>query len=105
MKPAPQPFLPLPGLGVYGDLPGHALHSETSRAAAEGIAPRLTALQAEVLASIRSTGERGATTAELVAALGWKRNTVAPRVTELAHARAIFKGERRNGEQAWRARP
>lgn len=70
MTPAPQPSLPF-----YQP-------SQTRYEAAEAIAPKVTALQAEVLSLIRAAGERGLTAHELVAQSGWLTNTAAPRLTE-----------------------
>lgn len=79
----PAPYLPLPGLTPYGELPGHFPFSETSREAAVAIAPQLNDLQAEVLELIRKAGDRGRTVHELVDITGRMKDSIAPRVTEL----------------------
>lgn len=101
-----------PGRSPYPDgLPGHA-RAETSRQAAEAVAPMLRDRQQRVLDAIRSRGSAGATADEVLEALGlWNPNHVAPRVTELAALGLIERtGERRRTRSGcladvWRARP
>lgn len=69
---------------------------ETSEAAAESIRP--TELEAEVLASLKSFGEKGATTHELQARMGLERVTVSPRMAPLVRkGYAIQTDKRRPG--------
>lgn len=65
------------------DFPPFQRHSETSKAAALAIAPRLNALQQRVLAKIKAAGTFGATDEELQGWLNLNPSTERPRRIEL----------------------
>jgi hypothetical protein len=61
-------------------------HSDTSRAAAEEIEPRVTTLRRAVLDAIRGAGDHGATDEELQVCLGMNPSTQRPRRIECVRA-------------------
>lgn len=82
--------------------------SDTSRAAAESMAPHVETLRQLVFETIRKSGERGMTCDEVESALDLSHQTCSPRVKELADAsRIVASGKRptRSGRSAnvWRA--
>lgn len=66
----------------YPNAPGFQ-RTDTSRAAADAIAPDLNDLQALVLAAIEGEGEQGMTTNECARFLSMSKDTVQPRTSEL----------------------
>lgn len=68
---------------LYNGLPPHQSHSDTSRAAAESIQPKVLVMRMRVLNFIATRGSRGATDDEVHVALGIDKNTTAPRRREL----------------------
>lgn len=76
-------------------------HSETSRAAAEAIAPKLNALQQKVLDYIRSQGAHGSTDNEAQAALGMSGSTERPRRIELTKAGLLVAAGKRDSCTVW----
>lgn len=66
----------------YPHAPGHR-GVDTSRKAAEEIAPKQSRLQAMVLSAVRAAGARGLTPDEAAATLDLSILTVRPRFTEL----------------------
>ena len=79
--------------------PRPAPHNRTATSieAAERIAPKAGTMRARVLDYIAAAGEIGATNAEIAAGLGMKLQTVCGRVNELATAKLIRNGARRDG--------
>lgn len=67
---------------TYPRAPGFVAHSSTSKAAADGISPRLLGLRYLVLDLFRAAGERGLTDEELQAATNI-RSVLRPRRIEL----------------------
>lgn len=63
--------------------PAYQAHSETSRRAAERIAPHAHTKRGEVLAFIQAQGEEGATDEEMQARMPMPANTQRPRRIEL----------------------
>lgn len=75
--------------------PAHR-HVDTSEAAAHAIAPRSTAIRADVLRFVEGCGRLGTTADELCEAMGLKIQTATPRLNELASLEQIGdSGERR----------
>lgn len=70
-------------LPELGEAPAPARPSDTSRAAARAIAPKLGRLRAAALEAIRAAGERGLTADEVAETLGIKVLTARPRCSEL----------------------
>lgn len=66
----------------YPDAPGFKW-TDTSKAAAEAIAPKLGRLQRLALAAIRDRAERGLTADELADRLALDRYSIQPRTSEL----------------------
>lgn len=66
----------------YPDAPGHR-HVDTSRAAADALAPKLGRLQRIAEATIRAAGPNGLTADELAARLNMDRWSIQPRTSEL----------------------
>ena len=77
-------------------------HSETSRAAAVEIEPKLNALQSAVLAYIASKGPDGATDDEIQCSLGMNPSTERPRRVELEAKRMIRKTDRQRPTRSGR---
>lgn len=77
---------------------------DTSRKAADEIAPRVGRLQQVVLDAIKRAGNHGLTTNELADKLRISRDSIQPRTTELCHLGLIVdSGHRRqnfNGKSA-----
>jgi DNA-binding MarR family transcriptional regulator len=66
----------------YPDAPGFR-DTDTSKAAAEAVAPKLGRLQRMALAAIKDRGPFGLTADELADALGLDRYSIQPRTSEL----------------------
>lgn len=83
---------------IYPNAPGFKGESETSREAADALAPRLGHLQKVALGAIRGCGLHGCTADELAAILGVDRYTIQPRTSELRRKNLIVdsKLRRRN---------
>jgi hypothetical protein len=64
-------------------------------AAAADLAPRLPAVQRNVLSVIAETGATGATSDEIAAHLGWERWAARPRTSELRNKGVIIDSGRR----------
>lgn len=77
-------------------------HSDTSRAAADAIAPKAGTLRAVVLAFIKSQGAFGATDEEISLALDMAGNTVRPRRRELQQAGLVVDSGRRRPTESRR---
>lgn len=73
-----------------GRIPPHQSHSETSRAAAKRILPKVGTLRRQVYDFIESTGLIGATDEEIQVALHMNGNTARPRRRELQKSRLIL---------------
>ena len=78
--------LPLPG-----KTPPHQSHSETSRAAAEGILPTVGTGRRRVYDFLKHRGIAGATDQEIQIGLGMSGDTVRPRRGELVGARLVVR--------------
>lgn len=90
-------------LPSYPDGPGHR-GVETSVQAADAIAPNARSLQAKVLAAIRQAGGSGLTTNECCDRLGFDRDSIQPRTSELRAKRLIVdSGQRRRNASGKRA--
>lgn len=70
-------------MSLYPDHPGHK-GGDTSKAAADAIAPHLNRLQGVALAAIRAAGDRGLTKEELAETTGLPEKSIGPRAPELA---------------------
>lgn len=83
----------------YPQNPGYRANApETSREAAEGIAPVARTIRANVFAVVQSAGSRGAIGFEVAEALGLDVHQVRSRLSELYAAKRIVPGvERREG--------
>lgn len=94
---------------VYPDVPGHR-GADTSRAAANAIAPELGRLQRLAEEAITAAGAHGLTADELAEQLGVDRLSIRPRASELRRKGLICDSGRRrpnvNGKAAivWVAR-
>lgn len=66
-----------------GEVPAPSRPSDTSRAAARAVTPKLGRLRAAALEAIRAAGERGLTADEVAEKLGIKVLTARPRCSEL----------------------
>lgn len=81
---------------LFHGLPPYVRGSETSREAAEAIAPDTPTLRRAVLEYLRSRGPTGATDDEMQTALGMHAHTQCPRRIELVSAGLVVKsGEKR----------
>lgn len=93
-----------PDLFDFTPDPPHQPHSDTSRAAAEAIAPRAATLRRLVLEWLQSQGEQGGTDEEGRLALGLTVSTCVPRRVELMKAGLVRDSGRtrptRSGRQA-----
>lgn len=69
-------------MNTYPDAPGHR-HVETSVAAADALAPKLSRLQHVAEGAIRDAGADGLTADELAARLDMERWSIQPRTSEL----------------------
>lgn len=88
-------FLPYDGIGPYGQEPPHR-GVDTSQAAAQAIAPRVSELQGRVLEFIRQRGEFGATIDEISVGLPMPVQTVCGRRRELfLMGRLVYTGTKR----------
>lgn len=89
---------------IYPDAPGFKGSAETSREAAEAIAPDLGRYQRSALSFIRSAGDAGLTAEELAGAMGVDRTTAQPRTSELRLRHMITdSGQRRRNASGKRA--
>jgi hypothetical protein len=94
----------------YPNHPGHR-GVETSVEAAEALAPCLGNLQKRTLATIRAAGDAGLTAHETTHAIGFVREAIQPRLSELRRKRLIVDSGRRrknlSGKKAivWIATP
>lgn len=80
---------------AYPDAPGFR-NTDTSREAAESVAPKLGRLQRLVLEAIKSRGAFGLTADECAEVLGVDRYSAQPRTSELRHkGQIIDSGKRR----------
>lgn len=83
---------------TFTPLPLFAPGSDTSRAAAENVQPRVAGLLRKVYDAIKASGKLGLTTDEVMAVLGKgpdEKNTIAPRVTTLKQSGLIVDSKRR----------
>lgn len=88
---------------AYPYVPG-ARATDTSREAAEVIAPRLGRIQAMVFAAIEKSAGFGLTPHELAIELGEERTTVQPRTSELRRlGKIVDSGKRRHNPNGKRA--
>ena len=79
----------------YPDYPG-ARSADTSRAAAEDVAPNLGRLQRLAYDAIKAQGAYGLTADELAETLGLDRYSIQPRTSELRHKGLVIdSGKRR----------
>lgn len=104
-------FIPTPA----GEVPASrwappSVNTETSRQAAAEIAPRVSVMQATILARLRACGVSGRTCEELENELSLRHQTCGPRLKELAVSGAIvdtgMRRRTRSGRKAivWLAR-
>lgn len=88
---------------VYPDTPGYRA-TDTSREAADAIAPVSARLQRLALRAIHAAGAAGLTADELAATLGVQRATIQPRTSELRRGHLIVdSGQRRRNASGVRA--
>lgn len=93
---------------LFDGRPPAVAGSETSREAADSMVPHVNGLQAEVLATIKRSGNHGMTTDEVECALSGRHQTISARVRELALKKLITsngdKRKTRSGRNAlvWR---
>lgn len=92
------------GIGAdYPDFPGFKW-SDTSREAAEAIAPKLGRLQRMALNAIRARGVNGLTAEELADVLGVDRASIQPRSSELRRKGLVVdSGARRRNASSGRS--
>lgn len=86
----------------YPDAPGFK-EGDTSRKAAESVAPTAPHIRAGVLASLRAAGRGGLTPDECAADLGLSVLSVRPRFTELSKSNKIHDGGERRKNASGRA--
>lgn len=98
-----------PAGSLWAVPPSHRNAPETSRAAAERVAPSAATLRAKVLAYIVECGENGATDDECQVSLAMPAHTQTARRWELAKAGQVVRTERRRptrsgaGAVVWQA--
>ena len=80
---------------LYGGTPPHARGSDTSRAAAESMRPKINQLQSMVLGAIRESGPTGLTCDQSEVDLGLRHQTASARIKELSQMGYIIDSEMR----------
>lgn len=100
-----EPHLPIFAEGGhnprYPDTPGHNFR-DTSKEAAERIAPKAPALRLRILGELQVRASFGATCDELEQAFGLSHQTVSARLREMNLAKSIYDSEKRRPTRSGR---